>query len=395
MGQCIDLTTMSTQYDVIICGGGLAGSAAGVTLVQRGFSVAILDRAQFPRRKLCGGLLTWKSLQLLEKVFGETVESLTEAGVINFASSEYRINTFSGPLAQGTLTFPFHLVDRTRFDALLLDHARKAGAEVFEGSKVVECDPEAGRVTLDSGDIFEGKYVIGADGANSVVRGSFSDYDRDRFKQLMAPTIEIKIDAKDFPRPVACPELYIGQLEAGYGWVFPNKDRVVVGICGLRQDNENFSEIFREYLDHLKVDPEVVPEFKGHPLPYGNYLGNPVCGRTLLAGDAGGYVEPLLGEGIFFALCTGFYAGLSVAEGLEKRTHPGTLYSRRIHTDIMDELIASNRLRWTLFSAMKYLGTGSIGLFVKSLPTSLTEMVHGIRSYAWLCKKQWGFLDED
>lgn len=384
---------MRTQYDVIICGGGPAGAAAGTTLARQGLDVLILDKARFPRKKLCGGLLTWKSVRLLETVFGETIDSLSGDGIINYASDQYTIRSLSDTLAQGRLTFPFHLVDRTLFDAHLLAHAEQAGAETVQEAKVATCDPNQGLVRLDGGETFSGTYIIGADGANSVVRNTFPGYDRQRFQTLMAPTVEVSIPRSDFPHPVDYPELVIGILNAGYGWVFPNRDAIVVGICGLREDKFNYSKLFREYLDFLEIDFDVVPPFKGHPLPYGNYLGNPVHGRTLLAGDAGGYVEPLLGEGLFFALCSGHYAGQSIAEGLAQQSHPGPLYTRRMYRDIMPELKASDRLRWVLFRAMKHLGPKSIGLFVRSLPTPLTEMVHGMRSYAWLRRKQWEFLD--
>lgn len=382
---------MTNKYDVLICGGSLAGSAAGLALAKRGKRVAILDRAHFPRKKLCGGLLTWKSVKLLESLFGETVESLTEAGAINFVSDQYAIRTFSKTLADGELPFPFHFVDRAVFDDLLLGKAREAGVEVLQDMKVVECDPVAGTLTCENGDVYHGDHIIGADGANSIVRGTFPKYDRDRFKKYMAPTIEITLDKSDFPRAVEFPELYVGFLDAGYGWVFPNRDKVVVGICGLRQKKVNFSKLFKTYLEFLEVDESVVSDLHGHPLPYGNYLVNPVHGSTLLAGDAGGFVEPLFGEGIFFAMCTGMYAGEAVAEGLEKRTLPGPIYSRRLHTHIMPELQASDRLRWMLFTGMKYLGSGSLGLFINCGSSHLAEMVHGIRSYSWLRKKQWDF----
>lgn len=98
---------MNKEYDVIICGCGLAGSAAGLSLARRGHSVAMLDRAHFPRKKLCGGLLTWKSVKLLAVLFGEDADSLTKAGAINYAADEYAIRTFSKTLAGGKLPFPF------------------------------------------------------------------------------------------------------------------------------------------------------------------------------------------------------------------------------------------------------------------------------------------------
>lgn len=383
---------MTKQYDVIICGGGPTGSTAGLVLARQGFSVALLDKATFPRKKLCGGLLTWKSVKLLEAVHGETVEQLTNAGVINYASDHYKINTYQGALAEGDLPFPFHFVDRMLFDDHLLKLAASAGVEIFEDSKIVHCDPDLGHVVTEDGRLFEGQYVIGADGANSVIRNTFPKYNRERFKEFMAPTIEISFKLEDFPRPVEYPELVVGFLEAGYGWVFPNKDRVIVGICGLRRNKESFSKIFSEYLDFLNIDSNKVPELHGHPLPYGNYLGNPVHGRTLLAGDAGGFVEPLFGEGIFFALATGLYAGEAIADGLAKRTNPGPGYSSRLHRQVIPEIKASDRLRWTLFSGMKYLGPRSLGIFVNAGASTLAEMVHGMRSYSLLRKKRWDFM---
>jgi len=383
---------MGKQFDVIICGCGPSGATAGTILARSGRSVLILDRARFPRKKLCGGLLTWKSIKLLEAVHGETIDSLTRQGIINFVSDHYAIRTFSNTISEGKSPFPFHFTDRTVFDAHLLKLTEKAGAEIREEARVLSCDPEQGTVTLEGGTVLQGHFVIGADGANSMVRAAFPDHDRKRFRRHMAPTIEISLDLADFPRTVAFPELYIGFLNAGYGWVFPNQDRVIVGMCGLRNKKESFLQIFKEYLDFLKIKSNTIPTLHGHPLPYGNYLHTPVFGNALLAGDAGGFVEPLLGEGIFFALCSGLYAGEAIAEAWPRQAHPGPLYLRKMHRQIIPELKASDKLRWLLFTAMRCTGTASLSLFVNSSSTRLAEMVHGIRSYSWLRKKQWDFL---
>ena len=385
---------MEKQYDAIICGGGPAGSAAALALARSGVSVAVLDRARFPREKLCGGLLTWKSVQLLERVFGETTDSLARAGAVVGSADRYAIRTLAAPLAQGDLPFPFHFVDRAAFDELLLRKAVSAGAKVFEGVGVDCVDSEKGVVYTKGDTTFKSEWVIGADGSNSVVRRSFRRLDRIRMRRLMGPALEVTLDAEDFPRPVDAPELYVGFLEAGYGWVFPHGDRVVAGICGLRRKRENFYALFREYLDFLGVDPAVTPEFRGHPLPYGNYVQDPAHGRALLAGDAGGFVEPLFGEGIFFALCTGWYAGEAVAGALRTGTTPGPVYGRRLHRQVIPELRASDRLRWLLFRAVQLGGPRSLGLFVNSASTPLAEMVHGMRSYSWLRRKRWDFLED-
>lgn len=382
---------MTHTFDAIICGGGLAGSAAALSLARSGHDVLVLDKARFPRKKLCGGLLTWKSVRLLESHFGETTSSLTDAGAINHASGRYAIRTFKSTLAEGGLTFPFHFVDRLVFDDLLLKRAAEAGATIEQEAQVTRCDPVAGVVTCADGRTFTAHYVIGADGANSKIRASFPNVNQERMQNLMAPTIEVRIPKEYFPEPVDFPRLYVGFLDAGYGWVFPNRDHVVVGICGLRQKKVNFSQVFKEYLDFLKVEDRTHFEVHGHPLPYGNYLDEPTFGRTLLAGDAGGFVEPLFGEGIFFALSTGMYAGDAVSIGLKTGSNPCPIYSRRLHTYIMPEIKASDRLRWTLFKSMQWFGPTGLGLFINSLSGPLGEMVHGIRSYAWLKSKRWDF----
>jgi flavin-dependent dehydrogenase len=113
----------------------------------------------------------------------------------------------------------------------------------------------------------------------------------------------------------------------------------------------------------------------------------------MLTGDSGGFVEPLFGEGIFYALCTGLYAGDAVNQAMEDGTAPGPLYVERLRRDILPELRASDRLRWLLFRLMKLAGPGPLGLFVGAGSSRLTEMVHGMRSYSWLRRKHWGFID--
>lgn len=388
---------MDTIHDVIICGCGPAGAAAGLALARRGHSALMLDRAHFPRPKLCGGLLTWKTVRLLETVFGESAPGMAEAGVVTHVSDRYAIRARSGVLAEGGLPYPFHFTDRARFDARLLGHATRAGAEVRPGARVIAADPgtdqDPARVTLADGTTLLARHLIGADGANSVVRRHFPGHDKALFNRFMAPTIEVALDPAALPRPVKHPELHVGWLEAGYGWVFPNQDRVLVGICGLRREKRSFSGIFNDFLDFLEVDPAAVPPLRGHPLPYGNALAHPACGRTLLAGDAGGFVEPLFGEGIFYALCTGLYAGQAVAEAMDAGRDAAALYAHRLRRDIYPELRWSDRLRWLLFRAVRLAGPRSLGAFVNTGSTRLAEMVHGMRSFALLRPKHWGFLE--
>ena len=85
------------------------------------------------------------------------------------------------------------------------------------------------------------------------------------------------------------------------------------------------------------------------------------------------------------------YAGEAVAKGIQAGIDPGPEYSRRLQRCVMPAITASDRLRWALFRGVKWVGPRGLGWFTNALKTPLAEMVHGIRSYAWLRKKHWDF----
>jgi geranylgeranyl reductase family protein len=377
--------------DVVIAGAGPAGSTAALILARQGFSVLLLDKASFPRKKLCGGLLTWKAMRLLEHLHGCPAQTLIEGGIVDTVTDGFALYYRGSLLSSGRFAYPFHLVKRPVFDNHLLTLAQKAGARIVPDCAVLRCSPE-GTVSTSRGD-FRGRYVIGADGVNSTVRKCFR-LPRARWNNNLAAAIEITVPRDAIPRITNHPELHAGILATGYGWVFPNQEGIVLGICGLKRDALNFRDAFADFLRVLGVeDPQTFIRehpLAGHPIPYGNALHDPVRGNVLLGGDAGGYADPLLGEGIFYALLTGWYAGEAVAEALRTGTHPAHAYRKRIHSFILPEMRGANRLRWLLYG-LNILNPKNLGRYFRLRGDTLAEMVHGMRSYDWGRKKQWDF----
>lgn len=390
---------MVKSFDVVIAGAGPAGCAAAAVLAGAGLSVALLDRAAHPRPKLCGGLLTAKSMDALRRIFGLDEATLRAEGGLFHQTTGYAFLHQGVGLLRGQAQEPFRLVDRPPFDALLLRTATARGV-VFHQCAATGCDPATGLVhTTQSA--FQARFVIGADGANSTLRRSLfaahgdAQTQRKAWQHNLAAAIEIELAPEDFPRAVPVPELHVGQPEAGYGWVFPGPRGPKIGICGLARSNGDFAAIFRDFLRTLGVPNADTLPLHGHPLPYGNALERPAAGRLLLAGDAGGFVEPLFGEGIFYALATGAHAASAILTALAQNSAEAEAaaaqaeYDRLLAASIRPELLWSNRLRWVLFRALQYLGATPISLFVRSAPAGLAQMVHGRRSFRLLLKKRW------
>lgn len=388
---------MTETHDVVIVGAGPAGATAAHVLAQKGVSVLVLDKAAFPRDKLCAGLLTWKAVDVLERVFAETPEALLATGVFNAAVSGYRIRFRNHIIAGGEIFYPFHFTSRRVFDKHLLDRAVKAGADARLESRVTAVDPLSGAVRLADGREFRGRFVIGADGVASLVRAA-CPFDRAAWKAGLGGAMEFSLprdDAllagrvhQDLHAPH--PTVYAGFLRAGYGWVFPHADRLVIGIGGhSARHAKEFRSKFREFVEFLGLPGELADRAKGHGLPYGNYIEAPWHGRVLLAGDAAGLVETLFGEGIYYALRSGELAGEAALAALSRGADPAAVYGRGLRRDILPELVWSRKLRRLLYASQSW-GFLPLLCFVRGGGRLLGEMVHGVRSYRFLLRRAAG-----
>ncbi|MBC8102447.1 MAG: geranylgeranyl reductase family protein [Cytophagales bacterium] len=335
----------SEVYDVIVVGAGPGGATcAWKCAEQHDLRVLLLDRAaQMPRYKPCGGGIP-ASLARDVPGISEAIAEFSDLTVTKLRHS-WRGKDAALAALETTDGSPaaVWMVQRPRFDSYLAGRAVQAGAVLRTGVKISEVLSDADGVTVTSaaGEAFRGRVVVGADGAKGVV-GTRAGL-RLQKRYGIAREIEIPFAAPDgglwHPKlePGAA-YLDYGTVPNGYAWIFPKRNCLSVG-AGLLLPSEpspaaekNLGQVLKEAILTLlasvglsyPLDSEAdAPKLWAHPIPYwtgSEPLATP-DGRALLVGDAAGVVQPLFGEGIQYAVRSGYLAAQCIAAGTVARDY--------------------------------------------------------------------------
>jgi geranylgeranyl reductase family protein len=359
-------------YDVVIVGGGPAGSTSGYILSKAGLKVIIVDKARFPRQKLCAGLLTQKTIRLICSLFGETIDSLLKSEVINFESNYFEVFFRNRCIAKvHHNNMPFYCVDRSVYDNFFLQKAKEEGAEILEGETAVTTDYRKNEVVTLSGKTLRSKHIIGADGVYSRVRKEvfFERQNSDLWQRDLATAFEVFVEREKVRNADCYLKIFYGYVKWGYAWLFPNKDHVKIGLGGLNAKNgKSLLDSFRKFLSSLGLSNYSETRVQGHAVPYGNFLKNPVRESTLLVGDAAGFTDPLFGEGIYYAHKSAQLASLAIIQKKVEGKNAETTYRKKLDEQVYPQLIGAKNLRRVLFSdfnsCAQYLGFQvALGLF--------------------------------
>lgn len=364
---------MPGAYDLIVIGSGPAGSAAAMTAAGLGLSVALVDRASFPRDKLCGGAVSGRAARYLRDVFGAMPAEVGFAttGAVRLSASGVTLGLLNDAPA-------LHLTMRREFDAALHARAVEAGCAVFAPAAIAGLDLERPSVQLRDGPRIAGRCLLGADGVNSMVaRALFG-------RAFDARSIGFALEA-ELPRGVVegdLVEIDLAAADWGYGWVFPKRETVTLGVGGIHADNPDMMACFRAYLarhaPHLAAT-----RCKGAFLPSGDFRRVPGRGRVLLAGDAAGFADPMTGEGIAWALKSGQLAAEACASALDSGGPDTALPRYRTALSFLfGELSRARRLRAVVYARpLRDLFTRMIALNPR-LQRRYLEILAGEMDYA-------------
>ena len=294
--------------DIVIVGAGIAGLTAGIHLRKRNLSVLIIDKAVFPRKKLCGGFLTYPAIREIAALGFDCTD-----GSVFYPSSDVYIH-HQGRELKMQLTRDAYLVDRFRFDHLLYKKFKELGGEVLEGTRATRI-ANANTLILDNGNSIHFDILIGADGANSIVR-KYLNKENSRHSDGFCVGKNYSL-----PIPSHLPlgfHLYMDLIDEGYGWCFAYADRYAsVGVGGTKKDGMVLAAA-KQLFARLVVDE---PHLEGAIIPNGKPANNLASKNIFLAGDATGLVDRVLGEGIYPALLSGRIIGSKLGAGLTANTY--------------------------------------------------------------------------
>lgn len=369
-----------TEADAIVVGAGPAGSSAAVHLARRGLNVALLEKSEFPRDKVCGDGLTPRATRQLIRLGIDTSEAngwLHNRGLRIYGG---RVQPFEMPWPE-LADFPNYGLVRPRadFDDLLAKHAVGSGAEMYENTNVTEpiIDEGSGRIVgvkAKDGREFRAPIVVAADGNSARLAIAMGLNKLDNRPMGVAVRTYYNSPRHDDDFLESWLELWDGKpgesnLLPGYGWVFGMGDGTCnVGLGMLNTSSAfgktDYKALLKAWLDNTPQewgfrDENMTMPVKGAALPMA-FNRQPAYSKGLvLVGDAGGMVNPFNGEGIAYAMESAELAADAIAEA-HYRGVGTTSAERALHgypTQLKDSLGGYYRLG-TIF--VKLIGNPKI-----------------------------------
>ena len=328
--------TAARQADVVVVGGGPAGATMGWALATRGVRVAILERTQFPREKVCGDFVEPRGLKLLRaigclpRLEGSARLPITHVAMFLEGQSAYRGRI---PFYGSTPELPSHgyIVPRDELDTELLASAGRAGATVFENCAASAVERRDGQVTIAARHqgqpvVFRARFVVGADGAHSIVARSAELLRED--PRYVAVSQRAYVDGVSVETGEAA-FFFDRDLFPGYGWMFPmpgGRANVGVGILAEARTRWGLTvpQIFQAFIDKLRAQHPGCRRARLSSKPLGGIVRTYGCAGPnhfdggVLIGDAGCFVDPMTGEGITPAMESALLAAPVVTSALEQ-----------------------------------------------------------------------------
>lgn len=373
-------------WDVIVVGAGPAGSAAAQAVAAAGRRVLLLEKAELPRYKTCGGGIIGPSRDALPPGFELPLRDRVHAVTFSLNGRMTRTRRSRRML--------FGLVNRPEFDQALVDSAVRAGAELRTGTQVSRVaqhgpavpDRRTVAVVLSDGQTLLARAVVGADGSASRI-GTHVGVRMGQVDLGLESEIPVPPEvAADWSGRVL---IDWGPLPGSYGWVFPKGDTLTVGVIAARGDGAATRQYLEDLIARLGLSGFEPERSSGH-LTRCRTDDSPLSrGRVLVCGDAAGLLEPWTREGISFALRSGRLAGewavrIAAAPDAVDARRQALNYTFAIKAGLGTEMGVGRRLLTAFARRPRLLHTTLIGF--RPAWSAFTQITRGSATLAGLVR---------
>jgi geranylgeranyl reductase family protein len=321
------------RFEVLVVGGGPAGSATAHHLASAGLSVLLADRATFPRDKPCGGGLTTRAFLQCPVDPSPVVEEEVDIVELRFRYADSVERRAHAPVIRMT--------QRRRLDAFLLDAARQAGVTVQEAVRV-----ELGDESRVGGERVQADVVVGADGSNGISAKALGlGNDIVRGVALEGNVAYSRVGRERYMRRAV---IELADIPGGYGWVFPKGDHVNVGVGAWEREGPRLRDHLRRVCEAHGLTPDELTDVRGHRLPLRRSATRIASERALLVGDAAGLIDPVSGDGMYECFVSARLASSAIVELLSGRATDLATYP----TALDASLTPLHRASWILKRAL-------------------------------------------
>jgi flavin-dependent dehydrogenase len=364
--------------EIAIVGGGPSGAMCGEQLARAGHKVQIYDE-HLAWEKPCGGGLTHKAVECFPFLLDNTHAKKLISSIDLISSNDQHVTL--------EMSHPIVIYSRAVLNGMLLDRATAAGCDV-QRSHVAGVDTSSSKPRYCvEGEWREADFLVLAAGARN---------------HLLPETRPLKSDELEMTQGYFVPQTaeaitvkFLPHFE-GYIWSFPRSDHLSVGICGLMASHTSgeLKTHLRTFVDKHKIPTEDA-RFFSHVLPSPQehtLCQRPALGKNwALIGDAAAWVDPLTGEGLFYAMRSGELLGRSLAEGCPEK------YPDRVKAAFSAELEFAARIVRRFYRG-SFLGTAVTTRMVQLLRRSsvfrqlIGDIFSGTQDYTSLKRCLWGHL---